>query len=107
MNSIPLGALNKFTIAVLLVAIAPLPYSYYMFLRWAVTLSACIHIYFGFTRKRWAAVAIFIALAVLFNPIVPVYLSKVVWMILDFLAAALMAFGHKDLNKSIVPVNSK
>lgn len=57
----------------LLVAILPLPYSYYRFLRWAVMLSACFHLYFGIQRKRWIGVAIFAIIVVLFNPFDPVY----------------------------------
>lgn len=99
-KSILLNAINKATVGALLLALLPLPYSYYMFLRWAVLLSACLHLYFGIQRKCWVACAIFGLIAALFNPFYPVYLTKSIWMFLDIGAAALMAFGYADLKKA-------
>jgi hypothetical protein len=99
---IPLNALNKATVGALLLALLSLPYSYYMFLRWVVLLSTCLHLYFGIQRKRWVICAIFGSIAALFNPFDPVYMTKSIWMFLDLGAAALMAFGYADLKKSEV-----
>lgn len=99
-QSIPLNALNKATVGVLLFAFLPLPYSYYMFLRWAVMLSACAHLYIGARHKRWITVAICAAIGVLFNPLAPVYLTKGIWFFLDIGAAALLALCYADLQKA-------
>jgi hypothetical protein len=99
MNS-ELDAINKTTIGALLVAILPLPYSYYIFLRWAVMLSASVHLYFGVRRKRWICVAIFAAIAALFNPFGPVHLTKEIWVLLDICAALLMRVGYEGLSKT-------
>ena len=99
-KTISLNAINKFTVGALLLALLPLPYSFYIFLRWAVLLSACTHLYFGIQRKHWGGAAIFGAIAALFNPFEPVYLTKSIWMLLDLGAAALMAFGYLELKKT-------
>jgi FtsH-binding integral membrane protein len=74
-------------IALLLTAIAELPYGYYTFLRWVV---CAISIYtaflsYGLARKAW--LVIFSLVAVLFNPIVPIYLDKGTWIAIDILIA--------------------
>lgn len=103
MNSdqlIPLNALNKATVGALLLAILPLPYSYYIFLRWAVMLSVCAHLYFGIQRKRWIGVAIFAAIGALFNPFEPIYLTKGIWIFIDFFAALFVKIGGEELIKT-------
>ena len=83
----------------LLLAIAPLPYSYYIFLRWAILLSCCLHGYYALQKKRMSALVIFIVLGVLFNPFDPVYLSKGLWMFIDLLAALSVFIGMEDIKK--------
>ena len=65
------------------------PYGYYIILRWVVCI-ASIYIAYGFYKsvlKGW--VWVFGAIAVLFNPIIPFYLSKSFWVLIDFVAAIL------------------
>jgi len=73
----------------LLVAVAPLPYGYYTFTRLVVCLSAIFFAYSGFVsgdKSLWPWIAV--AVALIFNPLIPVHLSKDVWMYLDVAAAA-------------------
>lgn len=93
----PLGILNRITVGALLLAIAPLPYSYYIILRWVILISSLIHFYFAFNRKSKSVMVIFAALGILFNPIVPIYLSKGIWTILDFLSAIFALMGLEEL----------
>lgn len=80
--------------AFLVIAIAPLPYGYYTFLRIAVTVIAIgVAVISARNQKTgwiWAAAPI----ALLWNPIFPVYLSRQAWAPIDvFAALALLACG--------------
>jgi len=65
------------------------PYAYYQFLRIAITGVAIYYAYYLYANKRqnfwfWA----FVAVAILFNPIVPIYLKgKSTWIITDVFVA--------------------
>lgn len=82
--------------AILFVAVAPLPYGYYQFVRLAATV--------GFGWAAWAAsrnnadghLVICVGAALLFNPVVPVHLSRPVWMVADIVAA-----GYLLVNMSV------
>jgi magnesium-transporting ATPase (P-type) len=70
-------------IGALLLAILPLPYLYYMALRWLVVGSAA---YFLIRhQRRWKREMngwnlLFIGVAVLYNPIIPIQLPKLIWI---------------------------
>ncbi|NWG25894.1 MAG: hypothetical protein HXY30_16015 [Pseudorhodoplanes sp.] len=80
-------------IAVLVIATARLPYGYYTFARIVVCAAAALLAYCEFnaggSRRLFAAV--FVLIAVLFNPIVPVHLTRSIWFYLDLIAAAVFA----------------
>ena len=76
--------------AALLAAILPLPYGYYTFLRLFIALAAVYVAYAGYRVGVLWLVLLFACLAVLFNPLAPVYLSKGVWQPIN--AGAAMAF---------------
>lgn len=88
------SALWIVTAAVLIVAALPLPYSYYTFCR-IVTCVACSTLAFSTYEKPATAFwsSMFWLLAVLFNPVIPIHLTKKLWMMLDLGAAALI-LGH-------------
>jgi hypothetical protein len=75
---------------ILMLAIIPSwEYSYYILLRWAIFISSII-VAIGFYNSKitgWALV--FGAIAFLFNPIFPVYLSRQMWTPIDFISAVL------------------
>ena len=64
-------------------AIADIPYGYYRVLRWvvcAVAITSAIQFYGG-QRQGWAW---FLgAVAILFNPLVPVHFEKATWQVFD------------------------
>jgi hypothetical protein len=80
----PLGLL-------LLACMARWPYGFYIFLRFVVCASAIyITVVASVVRNRfwfWMMVGI----AILFNPLVPIYLSRLEWVPIDFLAAMVFA----------------
>ena len=79
---------------VLILAIFPLPYGYYTFTR-IVVCTACTLLAYesyrpDFRESVW--VAVFAVAAMLFNPIIPVYFKKEIWIYLDgALAAAIIS----------------
>lgn len=78
--------------ALLLIATARLPYGYYMFLRIVVCAFAALIAFSSWrddkTSRAWAIV--FGAVAILFNPLVPIYLSRGDWFYLDIGVAVLI-----------------
>ena len=69
----------------LLLAIANLPYGYYIFLRIAITIIAGINAFSVYKRKNKTLFAVFLGIAVLFNPLVPIYLDKGTWILIDLI----------------------
>lgn len=83
----------------LLVAILPLPYIYYMAMRWIVAGAAAFIAWKEFELNNKAAnsyVWIFAALALVFNPIVPIHLFKLAWIAINLFSAAAF-IGHYRL----------
>lgn len=76
-------------IIILLVAIGDHQYSYYQLVRWVTTISAGYLAYEYYSSQKTGWMWIFIAVAILFNPIVPFYLEKNTWHIFDFIGAVL------------------
>ncbi|MDD4531391.1 MAG: hypothetical protein PHH21_01645 [Candidatus Pacebacteria bacterium] len=76
----------KLVAAILLFwALADNPYSYYQFLRWAILIISGYSAYISYKNGRiewsWA----FVIIAILFNPIIPFYLSRGIWQLLDLI----------------------
>ena len=74
-----------------------LPYGYYTFLRIAVCGTA---IYAAIRLKdSTAAFLSLLMVAILFNPLIPIYLTKITWRIIDLaVAAAFIRLAIKALN---------
>ena len=85
---------NWFTIIagiMLLLAIPTIfPYGYFQILRWVVAGVALYNAYTAYESKRNAWVLIMGAIAVLFNPIFPIYFQKETWVILDLIVSIIM-----------------
>ena len=77
----------------LLIAIAPLPYGYYQFLRWVVCGVAVFIAYSAYTWGKIWAVWLFGIVAVLFNPIIPIHLTKEIWQPIDLVCALLFSLS--------------
>jgi hypothetical protein len=85
---------------ILLLAINPTwPYGYYILLRWAVFLASII-VAVGFYKSKitgWAFV--FAAIAYLFNPIFPVYITRQIWTPIDLICAVLFFIAGFSVKK--------
>jgi len=77
----------------LLLAILNLPYGYYTFLRLGITLSAGLFAYRFYESKETVWAIVFGAIALLFNPIVPVYLDKSTWVMIDIVTAIVFFYS--------------
>ena len=88
-----LTSLRLFTIGILLIGIADLPYGYYTLLRIIVCIVSCItaFIAFGLKKKLW--LWIFIGIVLIFNPIIPIYFNKDTWIILDVVIAGIFGYS--------------
>ena len=74
-------------------AVAEWPYGYYIFLRWITCIASILVIFQAFGKSiDWAKV-VFIIIAILFNPIAPIYLSRSTWIPLDIVIAIVFIFS--------------
>jgi hypothetical protein len=70
----------------LLIGVAPLPYGYYTLLRIVASAVFAWAAFASFERNSQFLPWIFTLLVVLFNPIVPIHLTKELWSIIDISA---------------------
>ena len=71
-----------------IIAVFPLPYGYYTFLRISVSIIGCIAA-FDLVNKGNPLWVIFAGVVVLFNPIIPIHLSRDIWFFIDLVVAGL------------------
>ena len=92
----------KIVIALLLlIAILPLPYEYYIYLRIIVFISLVFFLIQDWTVLIISNKAIYVFIALLFNPFLPIYLTKGIWAIIDIVFAIYMLKINTDLNKKL------
>lgn len=85
-----------------------LPYSYYIILRWLTFVAAIAVLTITYkiesnTNVNFISVSFFI-MGVLWNPIFPIYLSKDVWNVLNFIVtmfSAFLAYSSFKLTKEL------
>ncbi len=77
----------------LIVAVFSLPYGYYQFLRWATCATAVYIAVMSYKwDKKWAT-WLFGAIAILFNPLFPIYLTKEIWRPINVVCAVLFSLS--------------
>lgn len=84
----------------LLLGAFPLPYGYYTLLRLIACAVFAWAAYISFENKEALLPWVFIVLALLFNPIIKVYLSKEIWAAIDICSAALLFIVSPKLRSS-------
>lgn len=77
--------------SMLLGALAPWPYGYYQLLRFVVCGVAVYLVYTAYNWQKMWAVWLFGFIAVLFNPLIPIHLSRELWPPIDIICALLFA----------------
>ena len=73
----------------LLLALAPWPYGYYQVLRLVVCGVAVYVAFMGYTWQKMWAMWLFGFIAVLFNPLLPIHLSRQIWQAIDVVCGIL------------------
>lgn len=79
----------------LVVALLPLPYGYFMFLRLAITAAAAYVAYENFNKDTPVWGIVFIGVALLFNPFYTVHFDKGLWAVIDIAVAALFFINSR------------
>ena len=79
----------------LVMAVLPLPYGYYMLLRLLITASAAYVAYKNFNKEMPVWGIVFVIVALLFNPLYVVHFDKTLWVIIDILVASLFFINSK------------
>jgi len=74
-----------------------MPYGYYMLLRIAATLVFAWAAFIAYEKSYEWLLWVYAVLAILFNPIIPVYFQKELWVIVDVLAAAMLFLTQRYL----------
>ena len=90
-------------IVLLLAPILPLPYSFYIFLRYAVTIYSLI-VLFHLYSKSYLIVNLeitlaMIVIAVLYNPIYPIYLPREVWFPINWITSGIILWYYNQLKE--------
>lgn len=91
-------------VAALLVALLPMPYDGYVFVKWVVTVSCVVAAYRlsqgrKFAFHGWTCIAI----AGLYNPLVPFHLNRGLWMVLDLAVAGLLVVVIRSTSTAQAP----
>ena len=92
--------------AILFISIAELPYGFYQLMRIVVPLLSVIYLFFAFIYTDGFSLMHIpnILIVILWNPILPVYLDKDTWVVIDAIAGisqVIMAFYAYRLEKSV------
>jgi hypothetical protein len=80
--------------ALCFIAIFSLPYGYYTFMRLVVT-GLSLYAAFNHSNKDEIQFWILLGIAVLFNPLIPIHLSRAVWMPIDIITGGYFAYLAK------------
>ncbi len=89
-----------------LLILAPLisfPYGFYIFLRFIVSITAAYIIFDTYKNFKGIneTIIIFSIIAILYNPIIPVHLTREIWLPINFVTAGIYFFNFHKINKKI------
>ena len=87
------------TTVLLILACFSLPYGYYRFLRVFVTVVSIWGIFVAINVENAVWLLVFLAAAVLFNPLFPIYLTKSVWRFFNIAAAIIFTLSIFTLKR--------
>jgi len=91
------GALLYCCAGVVAIGLLPMPYGYYMLLRFAALISFSVVAYTAFATRSWSTLVVSLGAALVMNPFFPLHLSKESWACLDGAAAAYLAVVAKQV----------
>ena len=92
--------------AMMLLCLAPMPYGYYMLVRFVAMVVFGVMAYRYYQKQKMVAMWVFSLLALLFQPIYKIALGRVVWNVVDVIVAllliALFIMEWRNSNKNYV-----
>ena len=65
------------------------PYAYYQFMNWVVVGAALVTVTQAYQRRHGILIWVFALVAVVFNPLSPIFLRQDIWRMVDIATAAL------------------
>ena len=78
----------KLTLSILfLLCLLHLPYGYYQLVRFIALLGFSLLAYFSYQQKQNVLVFVYVALAILFQPLFKIALGRTVWNVVDIMVA--------------------
>lgn len=87
----------------LLLALIPWPYGFYTLLRIGITVASLVITILLWNAQRKVQAVLLAPVALLFNPIVPVYLDRETWMAIDVIMAVVFGcigfYAHGQLEE--------
>ena len=81
----------------LFVGVLPLPYGYYMLLRFVVCGVFAWAAFITYENKEEVLPWVFGVLAIVFNPIIKIHFPKELWAIIDFCSGLFLLFVSKKI----------
>jgi hypothetical protein len=91
----------------LFLALAPWPYGYYQLLRFVVCGIASFIAFVAYNRQKKWAVWLFGFIGVLFNPLIPIHLSRELWQPIDVICGIIFIAIAIILKDSVVMSRQK
>ena len=73
--------------ALFLLCLAPMPYGFYSLIRFVAMIAFAIYAYVYYEKKSNELAITFLSLAILFQPLLPIYLGRMLWNIIDVIVA--------------------
>ena len=70
-----------------LLCLAPMPYGFYSMIRFVAMIAFAIYAYAYYEKKNNKLAVAFLSLAILFQPLLPIYLGRILWNIADAIVA--------------------
>jgi hypothetical protein len=83
-----------------LLCLAPMPYGFYSLIRFVAMIAFAVFAYFYYEKKDNKLAIVFLSLAVLFQPLLPIYLGRILWNIVDVVVAIFLVVLYIKENKS-------
>jgi hypothetical protein len=103
-NSIFVSFINGFLAFLMFLAIFDLPYSYYEFLRPAVFIGSILLIFLITKQNSKLSLLIMLIsiIALIFNPIIPIYSNRGFWLPVNILSGILFSYLSLYFGKKLI-----
>ncbi len=95
-----------FWIPAILLILAPIfsfPYGFYTFLRLLISISAAFIIFFNYKNAKVIneISILFILIFILYNPLIPVYLTREIWLPINFITSGIYIYSFFRIKKTL------